>query len=208
LIGADTPPTGAGNKRVRGPQRRPALKIPETITTNAGNERTSMAQDQFRMHDTDRGKPRLRITKIVVRTVPDEEPDLSWLKTEYDAERHTITSSCRCTNDDVKHYGWKKVKQWIDEDNHRFNTHGVTWSCVGVEAVAIIDILLEAGPNGFAICQTVKSGGVWGIENDSDSDYLHEEGENELGQLRDILTALGVEQVEIDNALKGAKWEQ
>ena len=36
-----------------------------------------------------------------------------------------------------------------------------------------------------------KSGGVGGIENDSDSEHLLEEGENELAQLRDIMAALG-----------------
>jgi len=119
----------------------------------------------------------------------------------------TIINSCRYTNDDVKEYGWKKVKEWIDQDHHRLETYGDLWVCVGVEAIAYLSVLLKSGPKGFAICQTIKSGGVWGIENDSGTEYLREEGENELAQLRNILTALGMENTEIDKAEKDAQWE-
>ena len=45
------------------------------------------------------------------------------------------------------------------------------------------------------------------FENDSDATYLREEGENELDHLRDILSGLGVEQSEIDKAIKEADWQ-
>jgi len=40
-----------------------------------------MNADQFKMHDTKRRRPRLRIGRIIVETVPEEYPDLSYLQT-------------------------------------------------------------------------------------------------------------------------------
>ena len=167
-----------------------------------------MAADQFRMQDTERQGPRLRITKIVIETAPDEFPDLSHLESEYDEETQTVTKSVCYSNADVRNQGWEKVKGWIDEDRRRLDSYGDAWVCVGVEAIAYLSVLLKGGLKGFAICQTIRSGGVWGIENDSETGYLREEGENELAQLRDILSALGVEQAEIGKAIAEAGWQE
>jgi hypothetical protein len=41
------------------------------------------------------------------------------------------------------------------------------------------------------VCQTITSGGLWGIESDSDHEYLVEIGQQEVDQLKAILQTLG-----------------
>lgn len=76
-----------------------------------------------------------------------------------------------------------------------------------LEQVEFIDRLAEyqAGDFGFigirASCQivvgstvqTIKSPGLWGIEDDSDTSYLEEVAEEEREELRIILREMGVE---------------
>jgi len=41
------------------------------------------------------------------------------------------------------------------------------------------------------VCQTITSGGLWGIESDSDHQYLCEVEQEEVDQLKAILQSLG-----------------
>jgi hypothetical protein len=54
---------------------------------------------------------------------------------------------------------------------------------IGIQAEAEI---IVAG-----VCQTITSGGLWGIESDSTPDYLSEIEQEEIEQLQEILHALG-----------------
>ena len=49
--------------------------------------------------------------------------------------------------------------------------------------------------------QTLQSGGLWGIESDSDEDYLKSVEQEEIDQLIDTLKAAGFAQEMIDEAL-------
>jgi hypothetical protein len=66
------------------------------------------------------------------------------------------------------------------------------WSMVGVYAQASIVV---AG-----IIQTVQSGGLWGIESDSDESYFAEIEKEELSELVTVLEELGFERTAIDEA--------
>jgi hypothetical protein len=57
------------------------------------------------------------------------------------------------------------------------------FSFIGIRAEAEIVV---AG-----VCQTITSGGLWGIESDSTPDYLSEIEQEEIKQLGEILHALG-----------------
>ena len=57
------------------------------------------------------------------------------------------------------------------------------FSFIGISAEAEIVV------NG--VCQTIISGGLWGIESDSDQQYLSEVEQEELDQLKAILQSLG-----------------
>ena len=63
------------------------------------------------------------------------------------------------------------------------------FSFVGISAEAEIVV------NG--VCQTITSGGLWGIESDSDHQYLVEVEQEEVDQLKAILQALGFSDSEI-----------
>jgi hypothetical protein len=66
------------------------------------------------------------------------------------------------------------------------------WSYIGVIAKADIEV------NG--VRQTIRSGGLWGVESDA-GDYLAEVAKEQLGELRDILASLeGFGKVAIDRA--------
>ena len=58
------------------------------------------------------------------------------------------------------------------------------FSFVGVVAKA--EIVVDG------IVQTITSGGLWGIESDSDKTYIAEVADDEYGDLRRILKTLGV----------------
>jgi hypothetical protein len=54
-----------------------------------------------------------------------------------------------------------------------------------------IGIRAEAEIVVAGVCQTITSGGLWGIESDSTPDYLSEIGQEEIEQLQEILQELG-----------------
>jgi len=74
------------------------------------------------------------------------------------------------------------------QDYKRMTDYGNGWACVGVRAEARIAI---PNGNGSATLQTIKSGGLWGIESDSGDDYFTEVGNDELADLKTQLHALG-----------------
>jgi len=48
------------------------------------------------------------------------------------------------------------------------------------------------------VCQTITSGGLWGIESDSDRSYFSEVEQEEIEQLKLILESLGFSTATID----------
>ena len=68
------------------------------------------------------------------------------------------------------------------------------WCFVGLRAEAKIVV------NG--ICQTISSGGLWGIESDSEDAYFAEVAQEELHSLADLLTELGFTKRQINAAVK------
>ena len=67
------------------------------------------------------------------------------------------------------------------------------WRCIGIRARATFLI----GLGRAAMIQTVESPGLWGIESDSDPDYLDEVFAEETQTLRGILGELNVTVVEV-----------
>jgi hypothetical protein len=67
------------------------------------------------------------------------------------------------------------------------------WCFIGIIAKA--KIVTENGT-----LQTIRSGGLWGIESDSDKSYIAEIEQEQLAELRKELTALGFGKRAIDYA--------
>lgn len=67
---------------------------------------------------------------------------------------------------------------------------------------AFIGIQAKAEVMVDGICQTITSGGLWGIEDDSDESYLRDVEQEELGALRGQLYQLGFSKRAIATAVK------
>jgi hypothetical protein len=68
------------------------------------------------------------------------------------------------------------------------------FSFVGISAEAEIVV------NG--VCQMITSGGLWGIESDSDQTYLDEIAQEELAELKVILESIGFTPEAVAQALR------
>lgn len=68
------------------------------------------------------------------------------------------------------------------------------WCYLGVFAVAEVVI--------GETCQRIRSGGLWGIESDSDSSYFAELRAEQLAELKEQLLALGFSRRSVATALK------
>jgi hypothetical protein len=77
------------------------------------------------------------------------------------------------------------------------------WCYVGIRAEA--EILIPTGDASLA--QAITSGGLWGIESDSDESYFAEVGAEELAELRTQLSGIGFSKRAISRAIKNATRE-
>jgi hypothetical protein len=82
-------------------------------------------------------------------------------------------------------------------DWRRMEAFGRDWWTVGIYAVAEIVV------NG--IRQEIQSGGLWGIESDSDAAYMRTVAHDELCDLKDVLAQLCFTQEELADAFDGAE---
>ena len=81
------------------------------------------------------------------------------------------------------------------------------WCFLGVRADA--EVYLGATSPSFnnyiGSTQTITSGGLWGIESDSDDSYIEDQGKNELSELKDQLKALGFSSRAISKAFQNVQ---
>jgi hypothetical protein len=98
------------------------------------------------------------------------------------------------------------VRKYVRQDYERMESlNRGSWCFVGVRADAEIAIVenVVSGPARFPITsQTITSGGLWGIESDSDREYLESVQQEELSDLKTQLLALGFSKRAISNAFK------
>jgi hypothetical protein len=109
----------------------------------------------------------LRVDKVKIEWLNDNDPDLSWLD-QSDVEMGE---------------GFEK------QSAERKESYGQIWEMLG--CVAKAEVSYQVGDSRRIECLT--SGGLWGIESDSDKEYLRE---IELGQLEELachLCRFGIE---------------
>ena len=147
-----------------------------------------------------------RIERVIVEHIPDDNTDLSHLG-EY-------TNSPGYKNEAID----RKERGDMGKGEYRYFVPGMTgeetgnpdspeqdyqrmenynrgdWQMIGIRASA--EIVVDG------VCQTITSGGLWGIESDSGADYFSEVGRDELGQLRGLLAELGFSTKAIAKAMK------
>ena len=70
------------------------------------------------------------------------------------------------------------------------------WSYIGITAKAQVQL------NGQSTVQVLRSGGLWGVESDSGTQYLTEVATEELADLRSELQTIGLSKAAITTAFK------
>lgn len=81
------------------------------------------------------------------------------------------------------------LEDWLRRETYETSN----WHMIGIQAVA--KIVVEG------VRQTIRSGGLWGIESDSGKDYLNEVANEQQAELAGILAELGFTKQEISEAL-------
>jgi hypothetical protein len=117
------------------------------------------------------------IQSIKIKRLPDEDPDLSWLE----------------QSDEQMGEGFETYAK------ERLAAYGETWDMLGIVAEAKVVV------GGILICQTLTSGGLWGIESDSGDEYLQYVEDEQLAELRAVLLEFGFSTRQIDDAVAGEK---
>lgn len=101
--------------------------------------------------------------------------------------------------------GPEEVRKYVRQDYERMEgLQRGNWSFIGIQAEA--QYLIPCG-NGSAIIQKLSSGGLWGIESDSDKSYFAEVEREQLSELREQLHAIGFSYRAIAAAFKSVEHE-
>lgn len=161
----------------------------------------------------------MKIESIKVKRLLDEHPDTSCIG-EYTDDPNDW-SICRCcgeylTNCDDEHeiprkcrnyrfflpyaggekQGTADYQKYGKQDYDRMESlNGGNWCFIGVQAEAEVSYPVAGGSNGHRRLETFTSGGLWGIESDSDDDYL---AETENEQLTDLVQHLSHFNIKLD----------
>jgi hypothetical protein len=128
------------------------------------------------------------IDRITIRRMLDTDPDLSFLT---DSDRYT-----GCTEEEAAKYE--------KEDAARLKSYGTAWYMIGIRAESRIKVRTNAA-NHYSTLQTIRSGGLWGIESDSDDSHLEQVTAEELAELKIQLEALNVSLDNWTTAVEQAK---
>jgi hypothetical protein len=111
----------------------------------------------------------VRVDSVKIEWLNDSDPDLSWLD----------------QSDSEMGEGFEK------QSEIRKESYGRMWEMLG--CVAKAEVSYDMDGNGHRRIEWLSSGGLWGIESDSDKAYLRE---IELGQLEELachLNRFGIE---------------
>jgi hypothetical protein len=93
------------------------------------------------------------------------------------------------------------IRKYVRQDYERMEAlNHQNWYYIGIRAEA--DILIPSG--NASLVQEITSGGLWGIESDSDAGYLREIETEQLSELREQLRALGFSTRAITTAFRSA----
>lgn len=121
----------------------------------------------------------LELESISMDKIPDEDPDWSYLE---DKHRYLGESE-------------RDKKKYYQQDKDRLQAlFDGQWSFIVIQAAAKIRI------NG--VSQIISSGGLHGIEDDSDEDYFQEVFAEELDQLKSMLLIIGFDEKTIMEAVQ------
>jgi len=143
----------------------------------------------------------------IVESMKDEEPfNVYWNRREY-----------RYFNGPVENYKGEtpeNIRKYVRQDYERMESaNRGDWCFIGIRADAKIGIpeayrrVHPLDPGSMTV-QTVTSGGLWGIESDSDDGHIQETEKEELSDLKNQLLALGFSKRAISAAFKNVEHKE
>ncbi len=92
------------------------------------------------------------------------------------------------------------VRKYVEQDYERMESlNRGDWCFLGIRAEADYSIGKDGDPY---LMQEISSGGLWGIESDSDADYFTSVEQEELAELRKQLEGIGFSKRAISAAFK------
>ncbi len=146
------------------------------------------------------------IESITIKRKVDDDPDLSYLDLKEDSNEwgknwdHVSTEE---KNKVIAQYGslYNADKAYYEQDKKRLKAYGGSWYMLGIVAHAVIKIPIQRQPNNFKL-QDINSGGLWGIESDSEESYFKEIEQEQIKELLSYLEALNVDIRGYQNKIK------
>lgn len=141
-------------------------------------------------------------TVYALRTdAPFDDDSVSWNHREY---RYFNPS------DNYKGEPAEDIRKYVRQDYERMESYNRGhWHYVGVYATAEVELSAQVNKgcvSGHEVytttIQTIRSGGLWGTESDSDRSHFEEIEKEELSALRDSLKILGFSARAISTAFK------
>jgi len=104
----------------------------------------------------------------------------------------------------------EEVRKYVRQDYDRMESlNRGDWCFIGIRAEAEVIANVETdGPGKWhGVVQTISSGGLWGIESDSERSYIEEEQRHQSADLKTELLALGFSKRAITSAFKNIREE-
>jgi len=151
---------------------------------------------------------RAKAVKIEVKRIVDENPDLSFLETTPEYHYGENGSEWEHVSEDdikkiIEKHGsiWNACMEYAKQDRERLDAYNRgNWEMIGIKAVATIHIPVNNGINNgnddTVKIQAIESGGLFGIESDSDDDYIQDIGREQIAEVKNHLRILCVEGVD------------
>lgn len=131
----------------------------------------------FTENDRPNSNDALTVDRITIRSQIDTNPDLSFLTADSDEDRRTARSLER------------RLRAYRRGD----------WEMIGVWAECIVSYPISS--RGDRRLETLRSGGLWGVESDSDPDYLSDVQQAQVLELRQHAERFGVDVESFDRCV-------
>lgn len=138
-----------------------------------------------------------RIESVKVRHMVDDNPDTSYLGeySSHDADDAIDREERGDMNRGEYRYFIPANPEYGEQDYDRMESlNRGEWCYLGIRAEAEVIV------NGTV--QRITSGGLWGIESDSDKEYFAEVATEQLAELRGILAEMGFSERQLNAAFK------
>lgn len=154
---------------------------------------------------------RAKAVKIEVKRIVDENPDLSYLETTPEHHYGENGSEWKHVSEEdiqkiIHNYGsiWNACMVYAKQDKRRLDDYNKgVWEMIGIKAVATIHIPVDDKNDNTVKIQTIDSGGLFGIESDSDDSYIQDIGREQIAEVKNYLRILCVEGIDNCETITG-----